>query len=153
MFLVHFRFSLVFTLFLVEGGMTSSITKLLGFIECGHKRKRTQWRIFVFVTLFQTFIFYTFTPTSLQEHPPNLFLYHISHTHSINHSLYSLLSLSFHPYPSNPSLPTSHYKKKEKQWRLLSVKKEERWRFSKASSSGLSLYILANNDAFKKRHL
>ena len=56
---------------------------------------------------FQTFIFYTFTPTSLQEHPPNPFLYHISHTHSINHSLYSLLSLPFHPYPLNPSLPIS----------------------------------------------
>ena len=46
-----------------------------------------------------------------------------------------------------------HYKKNGKQLRFLSVKKGNRWRFSKASSSPLSLYVLGNNDTFRKRHL
>ena len=46
-----------------------------------------------------------------------------------------------------------HYKKNEIQWRFLRVKKCKRWRFSKPSSSGPSLYVLTNNDAFRKHHL
>ena len=51
------------------------------------------------------------------------------------------------------SFYNTHYKKNEIQWRFLRVKKCRRWRFSKALSSGLSLYVLTNNDAFRKRHL
>ena len=46
-----------------------------------------------------------------------------------------------------------HYKKNGKQWHFLHVKKGKRWRFSKASSSPLSLYVLAYSDVFSKCHI
>ena len=46
-----------------------------------------------------------------------------------------------------------NYKKKGNQWCFLSVKKSIRWRFSKASFSPLSLYVLVNNDASRKCHI